>query len=208
MRCSYSSISDLVFLFLGCIKEDAIDYFGQDIPGGKKKTANSQECADFSSSIPGGLFWTWRSDTETCFVKSSNSGRKADGHAVSGNRKCGVTGRKTYIFRNASISSTPTTVRQCIKVALVGQWSCYILLGLASLLSWTWTPSYYLSDLDLEENPSVGALMHIWKQFKNCYRKACQLSLHCWTEYSKNMKKKNKNNTLEHTSWFLACCYL
>ena len=85
-------------LFLGCIKEDAIDYFGHDIPGGKKKTANSQECADFSSSIPGGLFWTWRSDTETCFVKSSNSGRKTDGHAVSGNRKCGVTGRKTWYF--------------------------------------------------------------------------------------------------------------
>ena len=31
---------------------------------------------------------------------------------MSGNRKCGVTGRKTYIFRNASISSTHTTVRQ------------------------------------------------------------------------------------------------
>merc|ERR1712061_945539 len=46
----------------------------------------------FSASIPGGLFWTFNKNTKTCNVKSSNSGRRTDWRAVSGNRKCGITG--------------------------------------------------------------------------------------------------------------------
>jgi len=76
----------------GCIEEDEIDYNGDDIPGGRKTTANSQECAHFSASIPGGLFWTFNKNDKTCNVKSSSSGRRTDWRAVSGNRKCGITG--------------------------------------------------------------------------------------------------------------------
>ena len=49
------------------------------------------------SLIPGGLFWTFNKNTKTCNVKSSSSGRRTDWRAVSGNRKCGITGKKIYI---------------------------------------------------------------------------------------------------------------
>ena len=87
----------MLLFVLGCIEEDGIDYNGDTIPGGRKTTANSQECAHFSASIPGGLFWTFNKNTKTCYVKSSNSGRRTDWHTVSGNRKCGITGKKIHI---------------------------------------------------------------------------------------------------------------
>ena len=80
----------MLFLFLAlCIEEDGIDYNGHDIPGERKTTANSQECADFAASITGGLYWTFKKSDGMCYVKSSNSGRHPQGHAVSGNRQCG-----------------------------------------------------------------------------------------------------------------------
>merc|ERR1712061_323806 len=78
--------------FGACIEEDGIDYSGHDIPGERKTTANSQECADFAASITGGLYWTFNKEAKMCFVKSSNSGRRTDADAVSGNRQCGITG--------------------------------------------------------------------------------------------------------------------
>ena len=75
--------------------EKKTDYNGHDIKMSKKKK-NQQECADFSASTPGGHFWTWHKTSKTCFVKSSNSGKYAVGHAVSGTRECGIPGgRKT-----------------------------------------------------------------------------------------------------------------
>merc|ERR1712228_533671 len=75
--------------FGACIEEDGIDYSGHDIPGERKTTANSQECADFAASITGGLYWTFNKKVKMCFVKSSNSGRRTDADTVSGNRMCG-----------------------------------------------------------------------------------------------------------------------
>jgi len=72
----------------GCIIEEKIDYHGNDIK--RKTTKNQEECAAFSAATPGGHFWTWHKTTKTCFVKSSNSGKYAVGHAVSGNSECGV----------------------------------------------------------------------------------------------------------------------
>ena len=82
-------IASIYFIFLGCIIEEATDYLGHDIPWKRKRTENQQECADFSASTPGGHFWTWNKGTKTCYVKSSNSGKRTVGHAVSGNSKCG-----------------------------------------------------------------------------------------------------------------------
>merc|ERR1719430_2822217 len=73
----------------GCVIEKKTDYNGHDIKMSKKKK-NQQECADFSASTPGGHFWTWHKTSKTCFVKSSNSGKYAVGHAVSGNIGCGA----------------------------------------------------------------------------------------------------------------------
>merc|ERR1712061_648678 len=78
--------------FGACIEEDGIDYSGHDIPGERKTTANSQECADFAASITGGLYWTFNKKSKMCNVKSSNSQRRTDADAVSGNRMCGSIG--------------------------------------------------------------------------------------------------------------------
>jgi len=78
----------------GCIIEEKIDYHGNDIK--RKTTKNQEECAAFSAATPGGHFWTWHKTTKTCFVKSSNSGKYAVGHAVSGNSECG----NVHIIRN------------------------------------------------------------------------------------------------------------
>ena len=82
----------LMFIFLGCIIDQATDYGGNDIKGGSKTTENHQECAVFSALTRGGLFWTWNKNTKKCLVKSSNSGKRKIGHAVSGNRECGIPG--------------------------------------------------------------------------------------------------------------------
>jgi hypothetical protein len=79
----------------GCIIEQATDYDGQDLEGGSKikVTANQQECADYSASTPGSLFWTWSKTTKKCYPKSSNAGRKGAGiELVSGNNICGYSG--------------------------------------------------------------------------------------------------------------------
>ena len=80
----------------GCIIEEATDYYGQDLEGGSKikVTANQQECADYSASTPGSLFWTWSKTTKKCYPKSSNAGRKGAGiELVSGNNMCGYSGK-------------------------------------------------------------------------------------------------------------------
>ena len=38
----------------------------------------------------GWFFWTWSTKGDLCWIKNSNSGRKVDVGAVSGNKKCGV----------------------------------------------------------------------------------------------------------------------
>ena len=91
-----SKCPDVNFIFSGCIEEDGIVYWGQNIPGGMKTTANAQECADFAASIPGGLFWSFRKSIKECYVKSSNSGRRTDGGAVSGKK----TSFSYYLIKN------------------------------------------------------------------------------------------------------------
>ena len=74
----------------GCIMEQEIGYRGNDLkPSKMKKTANKEECADYSASTPGSLFWTWDKRTKKCFLKSSKAGREKHHNSVSGNSECG-----------------------------------------------------------------------------------------------------------------------
>merc|ERR1719220_1831997 len=74
----------------GCIMEQEVGYFGNDLkPSKTKETANKQECADYSASTPGSLFWTWDKRTKKCFLKSSKAGREKHHNSVSGNSECG-----------------------------------------------------------------------------------------------------------------------
>ena len=75
----------------GCIIEEDIDYYGNDIkPHGFHKVMESQQaCADVCKTIMNGRFWSWSSRDKLCYVKSSISGRKSRSSYVSGNRECG-----------------------------------------------------------------------------------------------------------------------
>ena len=80
----------------GCTIEQAKDYLGWDLEGGSKikVTANQQECADYSASLPGSRFWTWSKTTKICYPKSSKAGRRVAGiHLISGNNKCSSSGK-------------------------------------------------------------------------------------------------------------------
>ena len=60
----------------------------------RKVTANQQECAAYSASIPGSRFWTWNKLTKKCFPKNSIAGKTKDYNTVSGNNRCGNSGKK------------------------------------------------------------------------------------------------------------------
>ena len=70
--------------------EQEVGYFGNDLkPSKTKTTANKQECADYSASTPGSLFWTWDKTTKKCFLKSSKARTAEHRNFVSGNSACG-----------------------------------------------------------------------------------------------------------------------
>ena len=73
----------------GCIKEGDINYAGKDIAQ-PIQLESHQACAEHCISVEGGLFWTYSRSTKNCYVKSSDSGRKAQGPLVSGTRACGL----------------------------------------------------------------------------------------------------------------------
>ena len=71
----------------GCIIEDEINYAGNDLTN--KKTEGYQECADYSASTPGALFWSWSKNSKYCYLKTSNAGKTVYDGLMSGNNKCG-----------------------------------------------------------------------------------------------------------------------
>jgi len=84
---------------VGCIEGHGWDYLGWDLEGGSKikVTANQQECADYSASLPGSRFWTWSKTTKICYPKSSKAGRRVAGiHLISGNNRCANSGFAFY----------------------------------------------------------------------------------------------------------------
>ena len=72
----------------GCIIEQDTDYPGNDITSRHFDT--KEACAFFCASTAGGLFWTWNTAKQKCYVKNSDSGRKDVSGAVSGNKLCGT----------------------------------------------------------------------------------------------------------------------
>ena len=82
----------------GCKIEENIDYNSNDIvvhgtcafPHGTNSAKNWQSCADLCASTKACSFWTWSTKGDLCWIKNSNSGRKVNVGAVSGNKKCGV----------------------------------------------------------------------------------------------------------------------
>ena len=87
------------YIYLECIEEDGIDYYGNDIPHNAKKTGNQEECAAYAASIPGGLFWTWNKGNKHCHVKNSNSGKRKHGYAVSGSVHCATSTLKKAVYK-------------------------------------------------------------------------------------------------------------
>ena len=83
-------------IFAGCIMEQDIDYYGNDIVD--QVVESMQACADFCASTGGGQFWTWNRGTNRCHVKRSKSGERSEVVAVSGNRYCGSAGIETHLL--------------------------------------------------------------------------------------------------------------
>ena len=90
MRQKYDIRSQQMLSVSGCIKEEDINYNGHDI-GQPKKLESHQACIEHCVSVEEGLFWTYSFTTKTCYIKSSDSGRKSLQSVVSGNRACGLT---------------------------------------------------------------------------------------------------------------------
>jgi len=73
----------------GCVKEEYIQYDGQDVL--EEVTLESpQACADRCASSEEGLFWTFGLNSKACQVKKSLQGRRGIMYTVSGTRNCGL----------------------------------------------------------------------------------------------------------------------
>ena len=67
--------------------EEDIDYSGNDvhdIPG----VETWRECSEHCVNHTGCEYWTHKEFDKDCFLKSSDSGRKSESHAVSGRKEC------------------------------------------------------------------------------------------------------------------------
>ena len=79
----------ILFLAPGCVKEEYIQYDGQDVL--EEVTLESpQACADRCASSEEGLFWTFGLNSKACQVKKSLQGRRGIMYTVSGTRNCGL----------------------------------------------------------------------------------------------------------------------
>ena len=72
-----------------------------------------QACAEHCVSIEGGLFWTYSHTNQYCHVKSSDAWRTPLGHAVSGNRACGLTNQLTPLGVAVSQRQSDSPTNPC-----------------------------------------------------------------------------------------------
>merc|ERR1711964_678598 len=110
-----------------CTVEDRIDYDGNDITN--KVTASYLMCSQFCAATSGGLFWTWDKSNKYCYVKSSNSGRKAVGHAISGNKCAPCTVEDGIHYSGTDITAKITASYQ----------ECSQFCASKGGLFWTWS---------------------------------------------------------------------
>ena len=85
----------------GCIRENDVDYsLGDDNDLAYQQGLTEQGCAELAAATAGGLFWSYHSFQNKCWVKKTNGGWKYELYAglVSGNKECGVAGVKSIVF--------------------------------------------------------------------------------------------------------------
>jgi len=96
----------------GCIREEKITYSRNNMNiGGREKwggtkVENQAACAQLSFAVSNTSFWTYLPSKSSCWVKTSNAGRKPHPIAVSGNSECGKTGGEFLTPVTATQSST------------------------------------------------------------------------------------------------------
>lgn len=70
----------------GCVKEDNIDYFGNDI---KNKIVNGlEECISWCGETTACGYWTFAKSDKKCYLKTSDSGRTENAISISGTKNC------------------------------------------------------------------------------------------------------------------------
>jgi len=72
----------------GCLKEDNIDYNGNDIPGKSKIVSGVEECINWCGETAACGYWTYRKSDRHCWLKTSDSGRSENTDRISGTKKC------------------------------------------------------------------------------------------------------------------------
>ena len=93
--------NNILFSTSGCIQENDIEYsLGAENDIAEVQGLTQQGCAELAAATTGGLFWTYKSYQNRCYVKKTNGGRRYQLYAglVSGNRECGVTGEGPFVF--------------------------------------------------------------------------------------------------------------
>ena len=66
--------------------------------GGGRVVKNLAACAKLSLLTSGGNYWTYDFEEKLCWVKTSQSGRKAYSGHVSGNSACGNRGEREFFI--------------------------------------------------------------------------------------------------------------
>ena len=74
-----------------------MEYFGSDLLEERKESI--QACAAFAQETEGADFWTYKTETKTCYVKNGNADRRdyTPDH-VSGSSECGIPFEQNYDF--------------------------------------------------------------------------------------------------------------
>ena len=72
----------------GCVREEFMAYYGYDI--GKAEKSGEGECASWCYQTQGCNYWTLRSLTNKCLLKTSDAGRTPYSDRVTGNKMCGA----------------------------------------------------------------------------------------------------------------------
>ncbi len=74
-------------LFSDCI-EDNIDYIGEDLPGISYAVVGQETCEVNCRSDSRCQFWTWHSETRTCYLKEKIEKRVPNPLTISGLPNC------------------------------------------------------------------------------------------------------------------------
>ena len=75
----------------GCVKEDNIDYNGNDIKNKKYFFENGlQKCISWCGGTLACGYWTFSKSEKRCYLKTSDSGRTEHAGTISGTKNCAI----------------------------------------------------------------------------------------------------------------------